>query len=206
MSISGLINSSSPNDIKELLNSAFPDKITVSTDNLYNTIKIAVSNNIIFKLATLYNGYIPDYMYNSAGQVIMNFNSGLPAGKISVLTSSNGFIIEAQKGSNKALYFLTFNSDGTIIYGGTSEIDAASYSFGAFKTTTWDTTAVTTTSTSLQMNSTALVNLAYYGTFGQNSIAEKAYYALYNQYPTACGIATLNNKNYIVINCFYISD
>lgn len=205
MSISGLINSSSPNDIKNLLNSAFSDKITVSTDE-YNTIKIAVNNNIIFKLATLYNGFIPDYIYNSAGQIIKNFNSGLPAGKISVVTSSNGFIIEAQKGSNKALYFLTFNSDGTIIYGGTSEIDVASYSFGAFKTTTWDTTAVTTTSTSLQMNSTALVNLAYYGTFGQNSIAEKAYYALYNQYPTACGIATLNNKNYIMINCFYISD
>lgn len=205
MSISGLINSTSLNNIIEFLNSAFPNKITVSTDR-YNTIQIAVNNNIIFGLHTLYNGNFSDFIYNASGQIMSNFANNLPAGQISVVTSSNGFIIEAQKGSNKALYFLTFNSDGTIIYGGTSEIDAASYSFGAFKTTTWDTTAVTTNSTSLQMNSTVLVNLVYNGAFGQNSIAEKAYYALYNQYPTACGIATLNNKNYIVLNCFYISD
>lgn len=205
MAISGIINSTSASAFANLLNNTFGDKLTVTVDQ-YNGISITIDGHIIFEFNTLGDGRMFDYVYNSSGQILYNNNVTYTGARISVITSSNGFIVESKNDQNRALYFLIFNADGTIIYGGTPKIETASFSYTSFKTTTWNTAVISTTATSLQATSTSLINLLYQGNFGQNSIAEKGYFALYNQYPSSLGIATLNNKNYIFAGCFYIAD
>lgn len=204
MAISGIINSTSARAVTNFLNSAFGDKLS-ATVSQSNVISITVDGHEIFRFGTLGNAEMYDFVFNSSGQIINN-NFMYSGSQISVVACSNGFIAEIQNTNYHALYFLTFNNDGTIIYGGTPKIATSSFKYTSFVTTTWNTVSISTTATSLQANSTTLVNLLYQGNFGQNSIAEKGYFALYNQYPSSLGIATLNNKNYIVAGCFYIAD
>lgn len=205
MAISGLINSTSVNAIINFLNEKFGDKITASSSSSGN-ITIKIGDHTIFVNNTLYDGRMDEKMYNSSGQLLYSYNTTYGGYGITVLACSNGFIMLSGNSSDRALYFMTFNADGTIIYGGTPKFSASSYSAGSFITTTWNTAAITTTASSVNANSTALVNMIYSGRFGENTISEKGYFALYNQYPSTYGIITINGNNYISIYCFYLKD
>lgn len=205
MAISGLINSTSVNAIINFLNEKFGDKITASSPSS-GSIAIKIGNNTILVNNTLYDGRMDETMYNSSGQLLRSINVTYSGYGITILACSNGFIMLSGNSSDRTLYFMTFNADGTIIYGGTPKFSASSYTPANFVTTTWNTAAITTTAAALAANSTALVNMIYSGGFGENTIAEKGYFALYNQYPSTYGIITINGNNYISIYCFYIKD
>lgn len=205
MAISGLINSTSVNAIINFLNEKFGDKITAFSSTSGN-ITIKIGDHTILVNNTLYDGRMDETMYNSSGQLLRSTNVTYSGYGITILACSNGFIMLSGNSSDHTLYFMTFNADGTIIYGGTPKFSASSYTPANFKTTTWNTAAITTTASSLAANSTALVNMIYSGGFGENTIAEKGYFALYNQYPSTYGIITINGNNYISIYCFYVKD
>lgn len=204
MAISGLINSQSINAIANFLNEKFGDKIIASASS--GTITLKIDNHTILVNSTLYDGRMDETMYNSSGQLLRSTNVTYSGYGITILACSNGFIMLSGNSADRTLYFMTFNADGTIIYGGTPKFSASSYTPANFITTTWNTAAITTTASSLAANSTALVNMIYRGGFGENTIAEKGYFALYNQYPSTYGIITINGNNYISIYCFYIKD
>lgn len=125
----------------------------------------------------------------------------------SIYGCTNGLLIRSQKGdkSVEAWGFITFNSDDNIIYGYSKAANAGA-SPTNFITTTWDSNMLTTTVSNVQASSTSLFNLVYNGPYGDTTIAEKAYYAIYAQYPRAIGVLNINDNYYLSCGWFVIAD
>ena len=199
--------------LTDFINNNYGDKLIASYDAdtinhiLYLNIKDKTSG-IRFMQLKIYNRstgtYIKIFSHNDNGiEAIETTNPGY----WSIYGCTNGLLIRSQNAdkSIESWGFITFNSDDSIIYG-LSKVAAAGASPSNFKTTVWDSNILTTTVSNVQAGSTSLFNLVYNGPYGAATIAEKAYYAIYAQYPRAIGVLNINDNYYLSCGWFVIAD
>lgn len=216
MAISGVTNitytyGSTDQTIENFINEKFGDYVTatheVSGAHIYCHIKDK-DNHEIIKLHLHEQGgsYTDIFTYNTSGQVSDVKVSGSTVGHWSVYSCTNGLLIRVvNESSSEAWAYITVNSDGQLIYG-TSPTTTTAQSPTSFTTIVWDLPAYTTTATSRSAGSTSLLNMVHNGGYGEVSIAENAYFALYNQYPHATGVLNLNDKIYLSNGWFVLAD
>lgn len=219
MAISGILDqtttAANPNmAFVDYINTKFGDKLIASQD--VDTSWAYVKLNIQDKA----NGYrIMECMlyqstaramwieiFNHNGSVVKISLGGGDKGHWSIYGCSNGLLIRSVNESNsEAWAFITFNADGTIIYG-TSDVASTGACPASFKTAVWNEDALTTTITNVQAGATSLFNLVYKGEYGVTTLAENAYYAIYAQYPYTIGTLDINDNYYISNGWFVIAD
>lgn len=199
--------------LTDFINNNYGDKLIASYDAdttnhiLYLNIQDKASG-IRFMQLKIYERstgiYTKIFTYNN--NAFESIGSADP-GYWSIYGCTNGLLIRAQKGdkSTETWAFITFNSDDNIIYG-CSKVAAAGASPESFTTTVWDSNILTTTVSNVQAGSTSLFNLVYNGPYGATTIAEKAYYAIYAQYPRAIGVLNINDNYYLSCGWFVIAD
>ena len=216
MAISGITNitysyQSQDQTLENFINEKFGDYVTatheVSSAHIYCHIKDK-DNHEIIKLHLHEQGgsYTNIYTYNTSGQVSNIQVSGSTVGHWSVYSCSNGLLIRVvNESSSEAWAFIGVNSDSKLIYG-TSPTTTTAQSPTSFQTIVWDLSAYTTTATSRTAGSTSLLNLVHNGGYGELSVAENIYFALYTQYPHTIGVLNLNDEFYITNGWFVIKD
>lgn len=219
MAISGILDqtttATNPNmAFVDYINTKFGDKLIASQE--VDTSWAYVSLNIQDKA----NGYriMQCRLYQSTARAmwieIFNHNgsvgkislNGGDKGRWSIYGCSNGLLIRSVNESNIGAWaFITFNADGTIIYG-TSDAANTGACPTSFKTAVWNEDALTTTISNVQAGATSLFNLVYKGEYGVTTLAENAYYAIYAQYPYTIGTLDINDNYYISNGWFVIAD
>lgn len=216
MAISGITNitftnGQQNNPLVDFINEKFGDYVTatheVSGAHVYCHIKDKDDHEII-KLHLFEQGGSNTniYTYNTNGQVSNEAVSGSTKGHWSIYSCTNGLLIRVvNESSSEAWGFITVNSDGKLIYG-TSPTTTTAQSPTTFSTIVWELPAYTTTATSRSAGSTSLLNMVHNGEYGEVSIAENCYFALYNQYPHTPGVLNLNDKIYLSNGWFVIED
>lgn len=218
MAISGITNitysmGQSRDPITDFINAKFSGVLTAThtedTTNQLVEIHITDTNNHeIMKLSVYYllgdDCYI--HFYNHSGTVTSYAIPNGTKGHWSVYACSNGLLIRAVNESNDEMWaYISINEDGTIIYGGSPKADTA-VSPTSFLTVVWGLSPYTTTATSREAGCTSLANLIHNGGYGELSVAEYAYFALYNQYPHTIGVLNLGDNLYISNGWFVIKD
>ena len=145
-------------------------------------------------------------IYNHNGLVVKYDISGGDLGRWSLYGCSNGLLIRNFNGTDTEQWaYITFNTDGEVIYG-VSDVASTAACPTSFKTVVWNEDALTTTITNVQAGATSLFNLVYKGEYGVTTLAEKAYYAIYAQYPYTIGTLNINDNYYISNGWFVIAD
>ena len=199
--------------LTDFINNNYGDKLIASYDVdttnhiLYLNIQDKASGIRFMQLKIYHRStgtYIKIFTHNN------NSAEGIEStgpGYWSIYGCTNGLLIRSQKGdkSKESWAFIAFNSDDNIIYGYSKAADAGA-SPDSFITTTWDSNMLTTTVSNVQAGSTSLFNLVYNGPYGDTTIAEKAYYAIYAQYPRAIGVLNINDNYYLSCGWFVIAD
>lgn len=199
--------------LTDFINNNYGDKLIASydkdTDNhiLYLNIQDKASGSRFMQLKIYHRSagtYIKIFTHNNNS--VEGIESSGP-GYWSIYGCTNGLLIRSQKDNKRdeSWAFITFNADDTIIYGYSATANAGA-SPTSFKTTVWDSNILTTTVTNVQAGSTSLFNLVYNGPYGDATIAEKAYYAIYAQYPHAIGVLNINDNYYLSCGWFVIAD
>ena len=219
MAISGITNivysmGMDTDPIVDFINEKFSGKLVAThqestgTDK-YTYIHIADTNNHeIIRLQTYHlSGYSTNaVLYNHSGTIGTYDVLGGEAGHWSAYACTNGLLIRDVNGSNAEMWiYITFNEDDTIIYG-ISPTTTTGQSPTSFVTATWSLSPYTTTATSREAGCTSLANLIHNGGYGELSVAEYAYFALYNQYPHTIGVLNLGDNLYISNGWFVIKD
>lgn len=216
MAISGLLDihytiGMSTDPIVDFINTKFSDKLVATHEENINTgTKIHIkdtNNHEIMRLLTFYEGAATTAtLYNHSGTIgTYNLSNGTKA-HWSIYACTNGLLIrDVNESAAEMWIYITFNEDGTIIYG-ISPATTTGQSPTSFVTATWDLSEYTTTATSREAGCTSLANLIHNGGYGELSVAEYAYFALYNQYPHTIGILNLGDNLYISNGWFVIKD
>lgn len=196
------------------INAKFSGKLvaTHEENDISNWTKIHIkdtSEHEIISLQTYHSGestVTNAILYNHSGTIgTYTVANGLD-GHWSIYACSNGLLIRDVNESNSEMWvYITFNEDGEIIYG-VSPATTTGQSPTTFVTATWSLAAYTTTATSRGAGCTSLANLIHNGGYGELSIAEYAYFALYNQYPHTIGVLNLGDNLYISNGWFVIKD
>ena len=215
MSISGVTNiafttGQETDPLADLINAKFSN---ISAEHVVGGgstpyLHIKDSDNHTLITLTLYNGAGSVYMeiFNHSGNAVTYSLAGGNNILWSVYTCTNGLLLRAVNASAYEFWcYVTINENGDVIYGASPSTATAS-SPTEFKTLVWGLSAYTTTATSREAGCTSLANLIHNGGYGELSVAEYAYFALYNQYPHTIGVLNLGDNLYISNGWFVIKD
>lgn len=219
MAISGILDQTTtdtnPNmAIVDYINTKFGDKLIasqeVNTEWHYVLLNIQekASGRRIMQCRLYQRSGESTYIeiYNSNGLIVKYAISNGEAGHWSLYGCSNGLLIRNFNGIDTEQWtYITFNTDGEVIYGA-SDVASTGVCPTSFKTAVWNEDAITTTITNVQAGATSLFNLVYKGEYGVTTLAEKAYYAIYAQYPYTIGTLNINDNYYISNGWFVIAD
>lgn len=219
MAITGIIDQtttdSNPNmSIVDYINTKFGDKLIASqsVDTTWKYVLLNIqdkTNGYRIMQCRLYQQAAQETyieLYNNNGSVVKITVSGGNAGHWSIYGCNNGLLIrDVNESNSEAWAFITFNTDGTIIYGVSNTANTGECPT-SFKTAVWNEDAITTTISNVQAGATSLFNLVYKGEYGVTTLAEHTYYAIYAQYPYTIGTLDINDKYYISNGWFVIAD
>lgn len=214
MAISGITNitfetGQTADPLADFINEKFSGTLTATHENVTNWTETHISdsnNHKIMTLVTSTGSTSQIILYNHSGTVYTYELANGAAAHWSIYACTNGLLVRDVNESGAEIWgYITFNEDGAIIYGG-SPSTSTGQSPPTFITATWNLTAYTTTATSREAGCTSLANLIHNGGYGELSVAENAYFALYNQYPHTIGVLNLGDNLYISNGWFVIKD